>query len=54
MSKRKNRELREREAEYRLSRDPDFIAGALASGIPAEINPALRDRDEITESDIPY
>lgn len=28
MSKRKNREAREREAEYQLSRDPHFIAGA--------------------------
>ncbi len=35
MSKRKNREAREREADRQMRRDPNYIAGALASGVPA-------------------
>jgi hypothetical protein len=42
MSKRKNRELREREAQYQLERSPYYVAGARASGIPDDINPALQ------------
>lgn len=45
MSKRKNRLLREVEAEYRLRRNPDFIAGALASGVPDALAQAGRNRD---------
>jgi hypothetical protein len=41
VSKRRNRELAERWEAYRLSRDPNYIAGALASDVPADINPAL-------------